>query len=221
MRVLVAVIIGLTLAGCSSAAPVEPKVVPTTASAFPTPSASAKREAAPPVVVGDIAIRDTSPETLAAQRTAVPMALTIDAFDIDMPVMAVGIESDGQMEVPESAAVAGWYRFGPVPGSAQGNAVIAAHVDDSEMGLGPFSRLRDMEVGMELGVAMEDGTDVTYVVEAVEQTDKQVVDMDLVFQRDGEHQMVLVTCGGRWDRDVGHYDDNVVVYATRTDAPAR
>lgn len=220
MRAVVAVIIALVLAACSSPAPAEPRLSPATASALPTPSTTAQREVTPPVVVGDIEIRDTSPETLAATQPAVPVALRIDAFDIDMPVTEVGIEADGQMEVPESAAVAGWYRYGPAPGSAEGSAVIAAHVDDSEMGLGPFSRLRDIEVDTELVVTTADGVEVAYVVDAREQTSKQEVDMDLVFDRSGQHRLVLVTCGGRWNRDVGHYDDNVVVYATRTDPPA-
>lgn len=221
MRTFVAVIITLALAGCSSTTPVEIQVDPATASALPTPSASAKPEVTPPAVVSDVTIQDSSPQALADQQAGVPVGIAIDALDIDMAVTEVGLETDGSMEVPESAAVAGWYRYGPAPGSPTGNAVLAAHVDDAQIGLGPFYSLLEVEVGSQIVVTTADGEDVAYEVDRVEQTDKQVVDMDTVFERHGKHRLVLVTCGGRWNRDVGHYDDNVVVYATHTDAPAQ
>ncbi len=124
------------------------------------------------------------------------------------------------MEIPESAAVAGWYRFGPAPGADAGNAVLAAHVDDARIGLGPFFRLRDLEPGAAVQVVDASGATLEFVVDRVEQTSKQEVDMGLVFDRDAPAALVLVTCGGRFDWDTGHYEDNVVVHATPVEESA-
>ncbi len=221
MRTFLAVLIGLSLVGCSAASEEGNGDNSATASAAPTPRSSVVDGVRAPVVLGEVPIQDTSPERVIEERMPAPTGLAIEALGIDMVVTDVGLEPDGSMEIPESAAVAGWYRYGPAPGSGAGNAVLAAHVDDAQIGLGPFYRLLEIEVGAQIVVTNANGEDVAYQVDRVEQTDKQVVDMDTVFDRGGEHQLVLVTCGGRWNRDAGHYDDNVVVYATKTNAPAR
>lgn len=116
------------------------------------------------------------------------------------------------MEIPDSAAVAGWYQYGPAPSEEAGNAVMAAHVD-SPQGLGPFGRLLNVTEGAVIEVESASGEQVTYEVVDVEQTDKREVDLSQVFADDGPAQLVLVTCGGAWDAGRGHYDDNVIVTA--------
>ena len=61
-----------------------------------------------------------------------------------MPVDPVGVQDDGDMQIPEDANRAGWYRFGPAPADAQGATVLAAHVDSRLTGVGQFSRLRKL-----------------------------------------------------------------------------
>src|SRR5690606_36706803 len=50
----------------------------------------------------------------AARSTAdrVPVQLQVGAIDLDVPLDAVGVQDDGQMQIPEDADRAGWYRFG-------------------------------------------------------------------------------------------------------------
>jgi len=166
-----------------------------------------------PTILGDVPIQDTSPEVLSQLRSEPPQRLTIDSLGIDMPVVDVGLADNGTMEIPTAAADAGWYRFGPAPGAESGNAVIAAHVDD-RYGLGPFAQLKDLSEGDGIGITTASGEDLDFTVTRVEQTSKREVDMELVFDRDATPTLVLVTCGGRFDWDDGHYEDNVVVYAT-------
>lgn len=149
-----------------------------------------------------------------------PSRLRLDRLGIDMRVDPVGLEADGEMELPRSAATVGWYRLGGNPaGGPRGdeNVVLAAHVDDAEIGLGPFAALREARPGDRVVVALEDGSRVAYVVDRIEQTSKREVDLERVF-RAREGALVLVTCGGRWDADVRHYSDNVLVWAYPEDA---
>ena len=54
---------------------------------------------------------------------------------------------------------------------------------------------------------------VEYQVESVEQVAKLALDTASLFDRAGGHRLHLVTCGGRFDRSTGSYEDNVVVVA--------
>ena len=74
-----------------------------------------------------------------------------------MAVDPVGVRDDGEMEIPEDADRAGWYRFGPAPADPAGATVVAAHVDSVQTGIGQFARLRDVAVGAAVTVTTADG----------------------------------------------------------------
>ena len=90
------------------------------------------------------------------------MGLRIPSLGIDAPVLPVGVDAHGEMEVPAATDV-GWYRFGPAPG-AEGSAVLAAHVDyDGRRGV--FFELRRLEPGARLDVTFADGSVQVYEVD--------------------------------------------------------
>ncbi|MDN4478003.1 class F sortase [Demequina lignilytica] len=165
------------------------------------------------VVTGEIPVASAAAEDLAVAPT--PSGLRVPRLEIDMAVLGVGLDADGGMELRESAAEAGWFRAGGNPGGGlrEGqNAVIAAHVDDGVIGRGPFASLREARPGDRVEVELTDGSVVVYQVDRVQQTSKREVDFSVVFGA-AEGALVLVTCGGRWDADVRHYEDNVLVWA--------
>ncbi|MBT0993568.1 class F sortase [Cellulomonas sp. DKR-3] len=130
-----------------------------------------------------------------------------------MAVVPVGVAPDGTMELPAAADVAGWYRYGPAPGQPSGNAVLAAHVDSAVTGLGPLVALRDVREASRLTVTTASGRDVVYSVTGVEQVPKTDAPLRSWFDRTGPAQLVVITCGGAWDAEIGHYSDNVVLTA--------
>ena len=71
------------------------------------------------------------------------------------------------MSLPVSPFVAGWYEYGSAPDSRRGAIVMAAHVDSLAEGVGPFSRLKDAQVGMVIEVADAEGDRHRYEVESV------------------------------------------------------
>jgi len=138
-----------------------------------------------------------------------PVRLRIGSIGVDAVVRAVGVEPDGDMEVPPATEI-GWYRFGAAPG-AGGSAVLAAHVDyDGRRGA--FFRLRELPVGAEVSVHLDDGSARTFVVRSLDQVAKDRLDPGL-FARDGEPRLALITCGGAFDRDARSYRDNIVAIA--------
>jgi sortase (surface protein transpeptidase) len=141
-----------------------------------------------------------------------PVALRASAIGLDAAVVAVGVEPDNTMTIPTDVADVGWYRHGPSPGAA-GSAVLAGHVDSRTQGRGAFFGLTRLDVGDRLAVDYDDGSSVEFEVVGRRSYDKDVVPLDEVFARDGEPRLSLITCGGRFDAETGHYRDNVVVYA--------
>jgi len=132
---------------------------------------------------------------------------------IDAAVRPVGVAAGGQMQLPPDPRVVGWYRFGPVPGTADpGSAVIAGHLDSLRYGLGPLVRLRDVEPGDTVTVTMSDRSRATYVVEALTRFDQQALP-DELFSRSGAERLRIITCGGDYDVDTGEYEQNLVVTA--------
>lgn len=195
----------LALAGCSSGTslPTVPELPTQAVLATPGP-----RSIGPVPLVSD-----TSVAALAAAVPSAPVRLAVASLGIDMPVTPQGLAADGTMALPPLAAEAGWYRYGPAPASDQGAVVIAAHVDDAVAGLGPFASLKDLGQGESIVVTDADGISHEYVVVAKEQTAKTAVDPSALFAQTGPEYLVLVTCGGRFDWDSRHYDDNVIIWA--------
>ncbi len=141
-----------------------------------------------------------------------PVRLEISTVGLDVPLDAVGVRSDGLMEIPDDGDRAGWYRFGPAPGSDQGAVVLAGHVDTPE-GEGAMAVLADVEPGDQVTVWRSDGSSVIYEVVSRRSIDKRELPVEQVFARDGPPRLTLVTCGGPWRFAAESYRDNVVVDA--------
>ncbi len=130
-----------------------------------------------------------------------------------VPIDPVGLDSRGQVVVPDDVRRAGWFAAGPEPGDDSGSAVVVGHVDDRAQGLGSFAVLRGLQARAAVSVTTSSGAVLTYEVVAVEQFDKREVPVDRVFDSGGRPRLTLVSCGGPFDRTAGRYRDNVVVTA--------
>jgi LPXTG-site transpeptidase (sortase) family protein len=146
------------------------------------------------------------------ERRTRPIRVRVDGVDIDLPVVPVGVNPDGSMEMATSVREVGWYRFGARPVDRTGTTVLAGHVDTKREGLGPLARLRSVDRGSRVVITSADGRTRAYRVVDVRRIAKTRVPLAEVFRRDGQERVVLITCGGRYDRDTG-YRDNVLVTA--------
>jgi sortase (surface protein transpeptidase) len=175
----------------------------------PSASLSVPSSSTEPTVVADAAAPSALPQSIDAR----PVRLRIAAIRLDAGVEPVGVQANGSMTLPPEAGVVGWYRFGPAPGSVQGAAVIAGHVDARGQGPGALFRLREVGVGDSVEVTRSDGVRVGYRVVAKETIMKQQLPTERLFARDGVPRLVLITCGGPYLPQLSSYRDNVVVVA--------
>jgi LPXTG-site transpeptidase (sortase) family protein len=136
--------------------------------------------------------------------------LSVPAVGVqDAPVEPVGVEPNGEMEIPPADEV-GWYRFGAAPGEP-GSAVLAAHVAYDGVD-GVFRDLDRVSAGDDVTVAFDDGSSERYRVTEVVTFDKEALPEDL-FARDVPERLVLITCGGEFNPSLRSYESNVVAYA--------
>ncbi len=191
------------LAGCAADEPTAP-----------APTASAAPPSATPPPPPDVPMADADLESLEIAETIAPVRIVVPQLSIDMEVEAEGLDAEGAMGLPENAATAGWYKFGPGVGAAAGATVIAAHIDSRHDGIGPFSRLTEVSPGSIVQVTGSTGVTTDYSVTEVRKVGKIDAPLAEVFDRSGAPRLTLVTCGGEFDSGTGHYVDNVIVTAT-------
>ncbi|TDO48931.1 sortase family protein [Kribbella sp. VKM Ac-2571] len=205
--------------GCSSPgrqanernAPAASTTSPTTSPTDSSTESPTESPAVSPSVAG-IPARPADPP--AVRRSVPPVRLQIQAIGIDLPVLPVGVASNGQMDLPPDPATIGWYRFGPGIDSTTGSVVLGGHLDSKQYGVGPLVRLRKLRPGGLIVVRSAKDETTTYRVRQIEQVPKTGLALDRVFARDGSPALWIVTCGGPYDRDLGGYRDNLVVTAT-------
>jgi hypothetical protein len=172
--------------------------------------------APPPTPTSTVGVRSGRLEDLPFPPPPPPVRVVVDSLGIDAPVVPVGVDTTAAVEVPTDAAVAGWYRHGPVPGEA-GSAVVTAHVDTRGQGPGAFFRLRDARPGATVSITDEEGASRDFTVTGVRSYPKTGLPVDRLFSRTGEPVLALITCGGAYDTATRSYEDNVVVYAVPAD----
>ncbi|HET8594987.1 MAG TPA: class F sortase [Intrasporangium sp.] len=147
-----------------------------------------------------------------ARGASPPTELVIAAVGLRMPIVPVGVAADGEMALPGSPAIAGWYRYAAHPGDPEGATVIAGHLDEPWFGTGPLGRLRDVSPG-DTVVVRAGSSSRRYVVVDVQAVAKTRLDLATIFRVDGPPSLHIVTCGGRFDPTLRRYDENVVVIA--------
>jgi len=183
-------------------------VTPAPAESPPVPAESPPVAAeSPPAVSPDAGDWPDVPPLSASA----PVRVTIPVLGVTSSVIDLGLAGDGSMELPPGAYPVGWYDRSPTPGQI-GPAVIVGHVDWGD-DHGAFYGLRAMRPGDLIMVDRADGTTATFRVGRVERHAKDDFPTGEVYGDVGWSALRLITCGGRFDKKTGDYEDNIIVFA--------
>ncbi|MEW2631561.1 class F sortase [Streptomyces sp. NPDC048389] len=141
-----------------------------------------------------------------------PVRLRIPRIDVDAPVMGLGLEGNGGLEVPPAADrnLAGWYEDGTTPG-AKGTAIVAGHVDNAQ-GPSVFYSLGTLEKGHRIEVLRADGRTAVFTIDAIEVYEADAFPDEKVYGTGDRAELRVITCGGGFSEKTG-YQGNVVAYA--------
>jgi LPXTG-site transpeptidase (sortase) family protein len=191
---------------------------PVTASALahpiepsPTTSPTAPASTGPPQEpLVKTAARDARLGAAPAPALPAPARFEVESVGISMRVRPVGVATDGQMALPPSPALMGWYEYGPRPGDTEGATVLAAHRDMPDFGTGPAARLERLGKG-DLLTVRSGSTVRRYRVTQVTRLEKEGLDLEAIFDRTGPARLHVVTCSGRFDPATRTYEANLVV----------
>lgn len=177
----------------------------------------------------------TSPSSGAAPAVssvdASGATLVVPALSVRAPIVAVG-GVDGSMSIPSDIHTVGWYDgidatgtgssgtgssgtapSAPFPGQP-GVAVLAGHVDWAGQGPGALYYLSQLQVGDPIEVVGSNGVTTDWQVSQPPVTLAKSALPAALFSNTGPPQLALVTCGGPFDAATGHYQDNVIVWAS-------
>jgi LPXTG-site transpeptidase (sortase) family protein len=157
-----------------------------------------------------------------AEAAAIPVGkperLVIPAIGVDAVIDAMGTLPDGKLDVPADAARVGWYRDGARPG-ADGTAVLDGHLDIGRT-KGVFWDLNKLRRGHRIYVADAGGEIRAFRVTKAEYYDVRTAPLLEIFGTKPGRNLHLITCAGKWDKEMDHYDQRLVVFAEQVDLTA-
>lgn len=179
-----------------TAATAAPKVVSTTT---PSPAPPAA-----PAVEGPLLSRSE------------PATVDIAEIGLHAPVTAVGLDTEGSVQVPppDQSRRAGWYDQGPTPGEL-GPAVLVGHLD-STSGPAVFYDVGTVRAGSTVEIRRADRSTAVFTVDTVERFSKADFPTQRVYGDLNRAELRLITCGGDYDPEQGGYQDNTVLFAHLT-----
>ncbi len=162
-----------------------------------------------PVVVPEAPRPVLAPEP--SRPVVAPDRVRIPAIGVDALLIPLGLNPDRTLAVPSKAEIAGWYTGAPTPGEV-GPSIVVGHVDwRGEQGV--FKRLDQLRPGDQVEFRSRDEVTATFVVTHSERVPKDAFPTQRVYGNTAGPELRLITCGGIFDRTMGHYRDNVIVYA--------
>ncbi|MFD2473686.1 class F sortase [Amycolatopsis silviterrae] len=128
-------------------------------------------------------------------------------------LIAEEVGEDGALPIPKSLSEAAWWGSGV--GAAQGVTLLSGHVNWAGK-TGPFQELWRMKTGQIVTVADAAGKKWEYKIDEVRTIHKSdlAAESAKLFDPEGPHRLVLVTCGGDYVGGQEGYDDNRVVTAS-------
>lgn len=151
---------------------------------------------------------------------SLPQTISIPAIGVQSNLLTLGRTAAGALAVPLpglSYNLPGWYQYSPTPGSL-GPAIIAGHVDSAADGPSVFYRLGALKPGDIVRVHRADGRTASFTINTVRRYSKSEFPTALVYGNTNNAALRLITCGGPFNTSTGHYEDNIIVWASLTSA---
>ncbi len=138
-----------------------------------------------------------------------------------VPVRAVGTRDDGLLDVPDDIRLAGWWKGGSRIGDPFGSTLVAAHIDSTSQGLGPYAELLEVRPGQRVTVRSAN-LEQLFVVRSLRLLPQgPLTERQWLFSPDGPRRLTLVTCAPPYDPTRGGYQNLAVVTALPLSDPGR
>ena len=136
-----------------------------------------------------------------------------------IPIRAVSTLPDGRLDVPDDIRTAGWWRGGSRIGDLFGSTLLAAHIDSTAQGLGPYVEL--LSVQPEQRIVVTSATlEQSFEIRSLRLLPQGSLNGERwLFSPRGERRLTLVTCAPPYDASRGGYQNLAIVTATAVANP--
>jgi len=144
-----------------------------------------------------------------------PDTLTAPAADLRVPLVHLGLGSDGNFAIPAPDKASVFTDGAPLT-ATEGSTFIAGHVVDKAGRFAPMARLSELRPGDRVITTDSTSTRHDWIVTGARVVTRDGLDPTM-WATSGPRQLVLVTCAGRIDQSVGavtQFTENLVVTAT-------
>lgn len=142
-----------------------------------------------------------------------PDRLLIPAIQVNAPIEAVGIDTNGNLATPRLSPWldTGWYSSGPRPG-AKGSSVIDGHLDRPGGYPAVFWLLRQLHIGDIVEVHESNNKTLRFRVIDIEYYQPQNAPLQQIFGNTSGKYLNLITCAGDWIASQNQTTLRLVVY---------
>jgi len=133
----------------------------------------------------------------------------------------VSSRTDGLLDVPDDIRQAGWWRGGSRVGDPLGSTLLAAHVDSTTQGRGPFAAL--LKVRRDQRFLVSSATlNQEYRATSMHLLERRsLLRNRWIYSASGSRRLVMVTCAPPYVPARGGYQNLVVVTAVPVSGPTR
>lgn len=164
-----------------------------------------------------------APAAAHARRVGAPTPERPEAITLPdgttVPVRAAATTSRGVLDVPVDIHQAGWWPGGSRLGDPFGSTLIAAHVDSTTQGLGPFASLLSARSGDRIRLRSEHLEQVFQIASLRLVPRRSFAGRTRLISPDGPRRLTLVTCASPYDASRGGYQNLAVLTATPVSGP--
>lgn len=143
-----------------------------------------------------------------------PRYLRIPSLGVFARIKHTGLTAEGAVDAPANINDVSWFNESAKPGNAIGSSLLLGHVS-GWTAPGVFKKIDQLQPGTRFEIEKGSGEKLTYEVVRGERVPANQINMAkiLASETPGEHDLKLMTCSGRYNRDSGHYEDRYIVYA--------
>jgi len=143
-----------------------------------------------------------------------PRALRIPSLGVYARIKSLGETPEGAVAAPRNLNDVGWYDGSARPGNSRGSSLLLGHVSGWTAD-GVFKHIDKLDAGTIFEVEKGNGTKVKYQVTKSKSIPVDSLDMGKILTPEvsGEHDLKLMTCSGKYNRDTKLYEERFVVYA--------
>lgn len=156
--------------------------------------------------------REVAVPTQKVSEIAAPVRIAIPSLSVNAEIEEVGVDKDGNMDIPKDFNNTAWYSPGTKPGE-KGSAVIDGHVDTPDGKPAVFAKISTLNAGDKIEVIDKNNLKHVFEVTKVIDYTLATIPLEEIFSSNTEASLNLITCAGKFDKNKKMYDKRTVVYS--------